>query len=290
MQPYISSVVEPGFCHFCFASLANAPSEVVGDEEEERLKIQALLLKYDIFYPGISKPSADWAMDRLAKNLRSIIELSGDEGLEQISLRCGISSYTLKDWCDCRHGISLSSLSSLLNGFDLERASDLFVPPEKFCDLVEHQFNNHFNFRTKQSRRSLLPEISQYLNSMLDGKEKAESRAAIAKRFGVSKGMLENAFKNEVEQLSKLYAKQRDAESLKAKDSLQYEMNKAVRRCGSRNRRFDWPHILAELQGIDLKHVGPQELDRARTKAIKSYVESEKRNQTRDVDALVRDI
>ena len=288
-QPYISSVVEPGFCHFCFASLADAPSEMAIDKEE-RLKIKALILKYDIFYPGISKPSDNWTMSSLAKKLRSVIELSGDGGLEHISLRCGISPHTLKDWCDCRHGISLPSLLNLLDGFDLERSSDLFIPSEEFSDLVEHQFNNHFNFRSRQSRRSLLPGISQYLKRMLDGKEEAESRALIAKRFGVSKGMLENAFKHELEQLSKLYAEQLEAASLKIKDSLQYEMNRAVRRCGAKNRRCDWPHILAELQGIDLKCVSQQALDQARTKAIKSYIESDNRDQARAVDTLVCDL
>ncbi len=89
--------------------------------------------------------------------------------------------------------------------------------------------------------------------------------------------------------MSRLYAEQKKAESLKIKDRLQYEMNKAVQRCGSKGRTFNWAHILSELKGIDLRYVNQRDLDQARTKAIKKYLNSEKRDSDRDVQRLMVD-
>ena len=285
-QPYISTTVEPGFCHYCYASLADAPS-VVPEGDIERSKIQAQLLKYDIFYPDVTKPSDTWNMKSLSRNLRLIVDLCGDGGISEVALRCGVSEHTLKEWCAGRHGISLESLIKMLDGFGLSRGSGLFASSEDFSLLVGRQFSGHFNFRVKQSRRSVIPEISDYLNAVLSSQEKAISRKAIAERFGVSKGMLENAFKGEVGLVSKIYKQQQVADSLRVKDSLQYEMNRAVRRCGAKGRKLDWRHILAELQGIDLRVVRQRDMERAKDKAIKQYLESDRRDKSRDVEKLL---
>ena len=115
------------------------------------------------------------------------------------------------------------------------------------------------------------------------------SRVQIAEKFGVSVGMLEHGFKNELQAISELYNRQKAAASLKARDRLQFEMNRAVRRCGAKNRLFDWPHILVELQNIDLKLVKQRDLDVAKTKAVTAYLKSKRRDQKRDVEALMVD-
>jgi hypothetical protein len=101
--------------------------------------------------------------------------------------------------------------------------------------------------------------------------------------------MLENAFKAEVEKVSILYEKQKVSESLKVKDRLQFEMNNAVRRCGAKERLFDWVHISAELKDIDLSLVSPRDLDKAKSKAIELYLGSKRRDQDRDVNKLLCD-
>jgi hypothetical protein len=286
-QPYISSVVEPGFCNYCYACLAQAPSIIAEDDFQES-KILESIFKYDIFYPQVTAPSNYWTMARLAKNLRAVIELCGDRG-EQVAFRCGVSEHTIKDWCACRHGVSFESLISIIDGFGLSKASDLFLDSDSFTALVSDQFSGSFAFRAKNRRSSLLPDISAYFKDILAGKERALSRSVIAEKFGVSKGMLENAFKAEVEKVSILYEKQKVSESLKVKDRLQFEMNNAVRRCGAKERLFDWAHILAELKDIDLSLVSPRDLDKAKSKAIKLYLGSKRRDQDRDVNKLLCD-
>jgi len=101
--------------------------------------------------------------------------------------------------------------------------------------------------------------------------------------------MLENAFRYEVGKVSELYKEQKEAESLKVKDRLQFEMNRAVRRCAAKGRKLDWAHILAELQGIDLRLVRQRELNLAKDKAVKRYMESERRDKSRDVEKLLCD-
>ena len=101
--------------------------------------------------------------------------------------------------------------------------------------------------------------------------------------------MLEHGFKKELQEISDLYDRQKAAASLKARDRLQFEMNRAVRRCGGKNRPFDWAHIFVELQNIDMKLVKQRDLDAAKEKAVKAYLKSTRRNQERDVEALVVD-
>lgn len=287
-QPYVSTLVEPGYCHYCFADLSIAPA-LVPEGDLELSSVQEQLLKYDVFYPEVVTPSSEWSMKALARNLRALIQMQGDENLSEVAFRCGVSEHTLKDWCSGRHSISLESLVNLIEGLGLSRASELFGSPEHFMSVTLHQFSGHFNFRQKQDHRSVIPEISSFFQSVLSGREKAISRADIAKRFGVSKGMIEHAFKDEVRKVSKLYLERKEAESLKVKDSLQYEMNRAVRRCGAKGRKLDWSHILAELEGIDFRVVRQKDLDLAKAEAIKSYVDSRHRDRSRDLKKLLCD-
>lgn len=287
-QPYISSVVEPGFCHSCFASLADAPA-VMPENNEERGKIIANFRKYDVFYPRIETLSRELTMTRLAQNLRAFVDFCGDDGMREVSFRCGISEHTLGDWCRARHGISFESFIGLIDGFGLSRASDLFAPTEEFCLLVKEHFCGRIAMHVRQDRSSAIPDISAYLKSVLNGEAEAMPRAKMAVKFGVSVGMLEHGFKTELQEISELYGRQKTAASLKARDRLQFEMNRAVRRCGAKNRPMDWPHILAELQNINLKLVKQRDLDVAKAKAVTAYIKSPRRNQERDVNALVVD-
>ena len=287
-QPYISSVVEPGFCHSCFASLADAP-HVVPENDEESDEIIAKLCKYDIFYPHIKAPNRELSMTRLAQNLRAIIDFCGDDGVRDVSFRCGVSEHTLKDWCRARHGISFESFMGLIDGFGLSRASDLFAPTEEFCLLVREHFCGRIAMNVRQDRSSAIPDISAYLKSVLNGEFEAMSRAKIAEKFGVSVGMLEHGFKNELLEISELYNRKKSAASLKSRDRLQFEMNRAIRRCGSKNRPFDWAHIFVELHNIDLKLVKQRDLDVAKTKAVTAYLKSTRRDRERDVEALMVD-
>ena len=286
LQPYISTSVEPGFCHHCYACLTDAPA-IIPEGDAERASIRAQLLKFDVFYPELIAPSDSWNVRVLARNLRALVALCGDGGIAEVAFRCGVSEYTLRDWCKGRHGITLESLINMLDGLGLSRASELFSSAERFFLLVQHQFSGHFNFRHKQDRRAEIPEISAFFRAVLSGQERAISRAAVAKRFGVSKGMLEHAFRDEVGKVSVLYKEQKEAESLKVKDRLQYAMNRAVRRCAAKGRKLDWAHILPELQGVDLRVVRQRQLDLARDKAVKRYMESDRRDKSRDVTKLI---
>jgi len=122
-----------------------------------------------------------------------------------------------------------------------------------------------------------LPEVESYLLAILSGERPAESRQAIADKFGVSKGMLEHAFKVELQLISEAYKEHRRQESLKAKDSLQYEMNKAVQRCLSRGRDANWERIITEIKSVNLAQFSVQRLDQARDAAIRKYMRNRKK-------------
>lgn len=239
----------------------------------------------DIFLPG-NDHEKQFSLSRLAKNLRALISAIGPDGFRVVSECCGVSPETLKDWCNLRHNLSLESLLKVIDGFGVDKASLLFGEFDVFSNAVGSQFSKQFNFHVKKDRRPCAKDIAIFLNKIISGDREPMPRKAIAKLFRVSVGMLENAYKPELARISRLYQGEVTKKSLKAKDSLQYEMNKAVQRCGSKMRSFSWPHVFAELKNIDLRHVKQVELDKARTAAVDKYEKSTRRDKSRDISSL----
>ncbi len=280
-QPYLSADVEPGYCHNreCMRPLSKA-STIADDPHFDPIIVDGALssispkVKLDIFFPETIPLQVEriWNIDVLAKNLRALREYTHDKGYERLAFRSGLSSHTIADWSQARQKLSLDGILGLIEGLGLCRASELFLDPEAFCLAVEKSFNGRLNLRSVKSERSILPDIEAYIFDILRGKIPAESRQSIAYKFGVSKGMLENAFKSELENISKLYSEKRKAESLKAKDRLQHEMNRAVQRCFSKGREPTWERITTEIKAIDLSHINVHKLGKAREIAIEKYL------------------
>ncbi|WP_288131578.1 TniQ family protein [Microbulbifer sp.] len=285
-QPYISNRFEPGYCHHCGSSLAAAPSVIPGGDDHSALDALNSLSKMDIFLPEQAGRKG-YSLDILARNLRGLVQTCGANG-EQIVAECfGVGESTLRDWCARKHGVSLESLVKIIEGLQLPKMSILFSELDTFLESVGTQLTKQFNFNVKKSAAVLLPEISLFMRDIIDGKRKPIARESIAKQFGVSKGMLENAFHRELCQISELYERERKKLRDQARSTLQYHMNRAVQRCGSKMRPFDWPHIFAEFKEIDVRNVSQRELDEARDAAIKKYTESERRDSSRDISQLI---
>ena len=283
-QPYISNKFEPGYCHYCGVSLAIAPSVKCDEDEHSVHEAEAHLKKMDIFLPGGSELGS-YNLIQLSRSLRSLVEKAGDEGIEVMAECFGISAETLKDWCSARHGMSIQSLVKIVEGLQLPRMSLLFGGVEGLLQSVG-PLSAQFNFNVKKDKRLYLPKISIYLSEIMSGRREPVARSEIAKKFGVSIGMLENAFRDDLQRISILYdGVKRDLRE-QTKSSLQYRMNVAVQRCASKGRSWDWPHVVAELSGVDFRLVSQKELDVARDAAIKRYTDSKFRDRSKDLSKL----
>lgn len=287
-QPYISSKSEPGYCHFCGYFLGKAPSIEICDGPEYIAAAEKNLSRLDILLDN-EIDNSRLTIHVLAKNLRELINQfdEDEDGEEIISGLCSISSSTLVDWCRARNNLSLESLLLLVDGLGLQNMKCLFIESKDFCSLVASHKTYKFNFNKKISHSDILQEITVYLNEIIDGVRSAESRISIAKYFGVSKGMLENAFRPEIKQVSQIYETQKKIKLQDIKNTVQQKMNRAVRRCGSKMRKFDWAHILAELNVLDLNGLSSKEIFDARDKAIDSYLNSKLRDRSRDISRLL---
>ncbi|MFA0810876.1 hypothetical protein [Microbulbifer epialgicus] len=178
-------------------------------------------------------------------------------------------------------------MAKIVDGLQLPRMSLLFGGLEDLLQSVGY-LTKQFNFNVKKDLRVHLPDISRYLNETLAGKREPEARSEIAKRFGVSTGMLENAFRKELKSISKLYEKVKMDRRKRIKSSLQYKMNLAVQRCASKNRPLDWPHVMAELDVSDIQGVSQRQLNLAKDKAITRYSESTRKDCSRNASKLSR--
>ncbi|WP_444923575.1 hypothetical protein ACJJH9_18020 [Microbulbifer sp. DLAB2-AF] len=280
-QPFISNKYEPGFCHYCGTSLTKAPHIICDLDGHSQAEAESYLAKMDIFIPGATEIS-QFDLKILSRNLRGLVDKGGADGLNTLAECFGINNMTLKDWCSYRHGVSVESLAKIVDGLQLPRMSLLFGRLEDLLQSVGY-LTKQFNFNVKKDLRVHLPDISRYLNETLAGKREPEARSEIAKKFGVSTGMLENAFREELKSVSKLYEKLKMDRRKRIKSSLQYKMNLAVQRCASKKRPLDWPHIMAELKSTDFLGISQRQLNLAKEKAIKRYCESTRRGCSRNV-------
>ena len=285
-QPYVSHKVEPGYCHYCRGFLGKAPSIEVGEDADDLQVFENELFRHDVFLPRCV-PNEHLSIKVLARNLRQLACRFGQDGELAVASACGVSASTYVDWCRARHNLSVESLYLLVDGLGLPSVGSLFCDEVEFSSSVSPHLRGQFQFRTKTHHDSVLPEIVKHLAGIAEGRHPPESRKAIAKRFHVSVGMLENAFAEELKRASFLYGKKLHGESIENKGGLQHFMDKAVRRCGAKMRRFDWPHLLAELKGVNLSGYSHVELSDARDKAIERYRRSARRDQSRDVASLL---
>lgn len=286
-QPYISSLYEPGFCHSCGASLAKSVCHTFEDDEQE--SVVRYLSEMDIFLPEHEK-NHNLNMGIFSANIRLLIRECGENGVPELAQCLGIAESTLRDWCKEKHLLSLDSLMKVIKGLSLPRASNLFDAPESFLSSVDPQLNKQFNFNVKRRAKSAWQEIAPYISEILSGAREPETRKSIADRFEVSVGMLENAFKSEMTLISRLYQQKRNIELNDFWLLLNKEMDAAVRRCGSRMRSFDWEHILPQLnKSLDLSAIDIVELDKVRKDSILKYLNSDRRDKSRDVSRLMPD-
>lgn len=285
-QPYISYKVEPGYCHHCRRFLGIAPSIEVGDDADADEMAAMELAKHDLFLIN-GVPREHISMSVLARNLRQLANRFGQEGMDMVSSACGVNSMTYTDWCRAKHNVTVESLFMLLDGLELPSLGSLLTDEAEFCSTVSPQLSSQFQFRTKKHHESVLPGITKYLNDIIVGTKPPEPRQAIANRFNVSVGMLENAFADELKAVSHIYHTKIEGLTISRNVSLQHLMDIAVRRCGSKMRKFDWHHILAELKGINLANYSHAQLSDARQKAVERYIHSSRRDQSRDIDSLL---
>lgn len=283
-QPYISNKFEPGFCHFCGSSLANAPALKREDDEHDTYEAQSHLNKIDVFLPH-SPAEGRFNINVFSKNLRGLVAMAGDNGVEVLAECFGVSPLTLNDWCSSRHGASFESLLKIVDGLQLPKMSLLFTDLDTLLRSVG-PLTTQFNFNVKNNLRVRLPEISKFVNEMVLGKQVLQSRSYIAKKFGVSVGMLEHAFPRELKRISELYRFEREARRKLSAGTLDHRMDVAVQRCYSKKRTLSWPHVISELKSVDLSGISQARLDSAREKAIKKYLSSTRRDRSRSISNL----
>ena len=271
-QPYVSTKVEPGFCHYCKKSLSIAPSLSPIDDEELN-EIELHLNGHDLFISQSqihSKPT----IKSLAKNLRELSKLHGFDKDDAISAACGISKSTLKDWKNGRHNLTVDSILLLISGLGLKFGTDLFREPRSFLHSVTNHFGNKLNFSQKFTHETKMPEIDLFLSEIISGKRDPMSKKDIAEHFDVSVGMIENYSPQKSKQVSDIYAAQLRAARKAFKPTLQSVMDGLVSKRLSKNRKLTWSYILSQNSVIDMQNFDQKQLSVAKSKAINRYLES----------------
>ncbi len=247
-QPYISFNREPGFCHSCGKSLTYSPCVDYREDEEQLDEISQELDFLSIFHsptnPNIFKT---YTMGNIVANLKTLADGLGRDGHNILSSAIGISRDTLLDWLAEKHLISLESFLIMGKGLGLKSLSFLFKNPLVFEWYVGKNIQQQFNFRFRAEQINKVDEISRYIQKIIKGNEPPVCRDSIAHKFGVSKGMIEQHFSDQLRQVSTIYKAYKKAKNKDKENELYKDIFKTVVKCYQSNGSWDLTCVIENM-------------------------------------------
>ena len=197
-QPYISTIVEPGFCHHCFAFLGDGYAKLVDPEYAQSQVVQYHMLyisSFDELRPDVGQ---------LRRNLHALREAHPMGDSENLGPLVGVSGDVVRKWRTGKLKPRLESLGKLSGALGLRGIHQLFLSERDFLRRVVLQKNLPLRFNARPEYRSIETDyqIERLFAAMLTGEVETMSRSQIASRFSVSEGYLTYNFGAELRMLS----------------------------------------------------------------------------------------
>lgn len=244
VQPYISTVVEPGFCHNCLSFLGDGHDPCISEEELEHQR-RLFTLFYVDTYEEI-RPS----FQLLADNLKALKRAYPEASSKYLGDAMGVSDDVVKKWISGKRRPQLASLYQLQKVLGLYGPHQLFYKTDLFLNKVflSKALSLKFNRRSEFADVLKDAEIRSCFDDMIRGKEFTISRSDFAQRFGVSEGLLMSRYSQLCEQLSVAHQNRLTREKeLKQKDLIQ-QLSLALGRVRSRRKTWTLDNTIAELK------------------------------------------
>ena len=243
-QPYISTLIEPGYCHYCQHFLGKGHSVKVSDEVLETLNETFTLFYLDTF-EGV-RPSLFSLVDNLKALKRAYPEASN----KYLGDLMGVSEDVVKKWMQGKRKPQLTTLYLLYRGLGLYGPHQLFYPPDIFMSkvILSKALSLRFNTRSEFAGMVKTKEIIDSFESMISGLEPTVSRSEFAKRHEVTDGYLMSSYSAFCERLTRAHADRLSDLREKRKVDLIEQLAIALGKVRSRKKKWNIYNAVAHLE------------------------------------------
>ena len=289
-QPYLSTKVPVGYCHYCQKSLSESFYVVCGEEEYEQSLVFCSLVS------GLNRPPPEVSEEHLISELRRLVLLFSDEGVPRLARYLKIDRHCMERWLSGETKPAVSSMEKVFGHFGLPWA-DILVGRTGVIEAQKRTKHrrlrpNRKNIKTcprgelrvvdgevlgkeepslKQLRRAhSIEQINRYLDAILNGEMVPHSRSKIASSLGVSVGYLESLFGMKVRRVSDLYKEYRDGLSLTRSEQLREAIQAAVLATIEEGEAPSWKNVTSHLPEDLQKRHSMAEMSRIRVEVLAS--------------------
>lgn len=244
LQPYISTSVEPGYCHHCLSFLGDAYEHYIGKEElESQRELFTLfyLNTYDEFRPEFNT---------FIDNLKALKQAYPGATSKYLGDAMGVSDDVVKKWLSGRRKPRLETLFLLQKALGLYGPHQLFYRTELFIDkvLLAKSMSLKFNTRCKFAGMQKAREIKEEFELIFSGELPTMSRSALAEKYEVSEGFLTSRFSFQCEQLSLAHEARLAQERAEREKNIIEQLALALGKVRSRKRKWTLSNAISELK------------------------------------------
>jgi len=242
-QPYVSTSIEPGYCHNCLTFLGEGYECYIGDDELDAQR-QLFTLFYLDTYDEV-RPT----LVTLVENLKALRQAYPGATSKYLGDAMGVSDDVVKKWVSGRRKPRLETLFLLQKVLGLFGPHQLFYNTEIFINkvLLAKSLSLKFNTRSPFAGMVKDREIRAEFEDMLAGKIPTISRSDLALQFEVSEGFLMSRYSVLCERLSTAHAARLEYErELRAKNLVE-QFTIALGRVRSRKRSWTLVNVIREL-------------------------------------------
>ena len=242
-QPYISTSVEPGYCHNCRKFLGSSNTKSIELDE-----LQAQIRQFQFFYlVTFDKLRPDPSM--LRRNLEALkaCHPMGESG--SLALLMGVSEDVVRNWMNGKRKPKLATLFQLQSALGLAGIYQLFYPETVFLRrvLVQRNYGLRFDARPEHKSLELESQIGDVIHTMLVGINQTMSRKELANKFGVTMGYLQYRFGSQLRQLSRQHLERLAEDKTKCDSDARVLIDRAVSQVISRNKSTTIENVMADV-------------------------------------------
>ncbi|WP_353304095.1 hypothetical protein [Sessilibacter corallicola] len=247
-QPYISTSVEPGYCHHCLHFLGGRDAPCISFEEMDNLN-EVFTLFYLDTYEGV-KPS----FESLKENLKALKRAYPEATSRYLGDLMGTSEDVVRRWLSGKKKPQISSIYLLYKVLGLYGPHQLFYPTDIFISkvILSKALSLKFNTRSEFAGMVKAKSIIDSFESMLSGLQPTVSRADFARMHEVTEGFLMSSYSGYCERLSIAHqARLTDLRANKKKDLVE-QFAVALGKVRSRKKQWTIDNTIQYLEDPSL--------------------------------------
>jgi hypothetical protein len=241
-QSSIHPDVEPGFCQNCHKFLGTEHPEHVDIDDDYRF------IRFMDFYQGTEQgPMApiDELRTRLITNLSYGFQNNSQGGTEKLAKAWKLDLKALYEVAAGRGLPSLQMIYAVCRERGTTQITDLFMPSRKFCQ--KRYTTGFFSVEpVVHEDEYVLGKIERRLKRMINGKEAPLPLAALAKKYGVSRGLINASFPEELKAIRQLRPK-------KNYEQLEGIIEAAYLKCREKRQPTDISSMVMTMRAPDVR-------------------------------------